>query len=82
MYKPMEPSLYRWTPRQVKAVDEALRRLCPVARVEEDLPRTDSSQRCGCTVTSSEGTTFIHTWGGPPEDQQEHPAVQLHRLID
>ena len=29
MYTPVEPDQKGWTPRQVKAFDEALRRLCP-----------------------------------------------------
>ena len=31
MYRPVGPDLYRWTPRQIKALYEALRRLRPVA---------------------------------------------------
>ena len=74
-YTPVEPGLYGWTSRQVKAIDEALRRLCLGAMVEEDLPRTNSSQWCGCTVTSSKGASFILTWREHPKDKH-HPAVR------
>ena len=58
MYRPLVLDLYRWTPRQVKPLDEALRRLRPVAE-EDDVPRTNSSHWCNCTVTSSEGSRFV-----------------------
>ena len=53
-YTPTEPGVKSWTPRQIKAIDEAVWRLC--LRDEEgeegDLPQTDVSRWCGCTITS------------------------------
>ena len=79
-YTPVEPDLNRWTPRQLKAMDEALRRICLGEIVEGDIPLTNCSQWCGCTVTFSEGASFILTWWENPEDGQ-HTAVRLRHQI-
>ena len=52
-----------------------------MARVEEDLPRTNSSQWCGGTVKSSEGAGFIHTYLQENPEDEQHPAVRLHHQI-
>ena len=80
-YTPVEPGHKSRRPRQVKSIDEALRRLCPGEMVERDLPRTGISQWCGCTVTSSEGAGFIHTYPEELPEDEEHPAERLRHLI-
>ena len=52
-YTPVEPGLQVWTPRQIKAIDEAVWRLCQLEVEKEDLPRTSVSRWCGCIVDSS-----------------------------
>ena len=49
-YIPAEPGLKVWTPRQVKAIDEAVWRLCQLEEEEEDLPHTGVSR--GAAVSS------------------------------
>ena len=58
MYRPVGAGLFRLTPRQVKALDEARRKPWLVAE-EDDVPRHNSSHWCSCTVTSSEGAQFV-----------------------
>ena len=67
-YTPAERGQKSWMLRQVKAIDEAVWRLCVGEMVEGPLPRTGSGPWCGCTVTSSEGAGFVLTRGEPPED--------------
>ena len=70
-YTPVEPGLKSWKPRQVKAIDEALRRLCPGDMVEGDHPRSGISRWCGCTVTSS----------AELEEDDGHPVERLRRPV-
>ena len=52
-YTATEQGLKGWTPRQIKAIDEAEWRLCLLEEEEEVLPRTGVSRWCECVVTSS-----------------------------